>query len=151
MFLHHDYNHHVYAFRGVNATLWGVIGSFLSFSPVVIFAFWIHYWGVDYIRSTQNGSDSWLWNYIGFTANVSDFGCMIILYRLPWWVNHSSTTSSTLPIIISRSKVSRCASCVETVRCMNNRTLLMYGVAGANRPIFVESDAYFYNLDDPKL
>ena len=27
----------------------------------------------------------------------------------------------------------------------------MYGVAGANRPIFTESDAYFYNLDDPNL
>ena len=27
----------------------------------------------------------------------------------------------------------------------------MYGVAGAHRPIFTESDAYFYNLDDPNL
>ena len=27
----------------------------------------------------------------------------------------------------------------------------MYGAAGANRPIFTESDAYFYNLDDPTV
>ena len=27
----------------------------------------------------------------------------------------------------------------------------MYGVAGGNRPIFVESDAFFYNLDDPTI
>jgi hypothetical protein len=26
-----------------------------------------------------------------------------------------------------------------------------YGVAGANRPIYEESDAYFYNLDDPTI
>ena len=27
----------------------------------------------------------------------------------------------------------------------------MYGVTGANRPIFVESDAFLYNLDDPNV
>jgi hypothetical protein len=27
----------------------------------------------------------------------------------------------------------------------------MYGVAGEKRPIFVESDAFLYNLGDPKL
>jgi hypothetical protein len=32
---------------------------------------------------------------------------------------------------------------------LNNRTLLMYGVAGEKRPIFVESDAFLYNLGDP--
>jgi hypothetical protein len=32
---------------------------------------------------------------------------------------------------------------------MNNRTLLMYGVAGEKRPIFSESDAFLHNLDDP--
>jgi hypothetical protein len=32
---------------------------------------------------------------------------------------------------------------------MNNRTLLMYGVAGEQRPIFLESDAFVYNLADP--
>ncbi len=38
---------------------------------------------------------------------------------------------------------------VKTVRFMNNRTLLMYGVAGEKRPIFSESDAFLYNLGDP--
>ncbi len=32
---------------------------------------------------------------------------------------------------------------------MNNRTLLMYGVAGEKRTIFVESDAFLYDLGDP--
>jgi hypothetical protein len=32
---------------------------------------------------------------------------------------------------------------------LNNRTLLMYGVTGEKRPIFVESDAFLYNLGDP--
>ena len=27
----------------------------------------------------------------------------------------------------------------------------MYGVAGENRPIFVESDAFLYNLGDPTI
>ncbi len=27
----------------------------------------------------------------------------------------------------------------------------MYGVAGEKRPIFLESDAFLYNLDDPTL
>ena len=27
----------------------------------------------------------------------------------------------------------------------------MYGVAGEKRPIFYESDAFLYNLDDPNL
>jgi hypothetical protein len=40
---------------------------------------------------------------------------------------------------------------VKTVRFMNNRTLLMYGVAGEKRPIFVESDAFLYNLGDPSI
>ena len=31
---------------------------------------------------------------------------------------------------------------------MNNRTLLMYGVAGEKRPIFSESEAFLHNLDD---
>jgi hypothetical protein len=34
---------------------------------------------------------------------------------------------------------------------LNNRTLLMYGVAGEKRPIFLESDAFSYNLDDPSI
>ena len=34
---------------------------------------------------------------------------------------------------------------------MNNRTLLMYGVAGEKRPIFYESDAFLYNLGDPTV
>jgi hypothetical protein len=38
---------------------------------------------------------------------------------------------------------------VTTVRCMNNRTLLMYVVTGEKRPIFYESDAFLYNLCDP--
>jgi hypothetical protein len=34
---------------------------------------------------------------------------------------------------------------------MNNRTLLMYGVAGEKRPIFDELDAFLYNLGDPTI
>ena len=36
---------------------------------------------------------------------------------------------------------------VQTVRFLNNRTLLMYGVAGEKRPIFVESDTFLCNLE----
>ena len=41
--------------------------------------------------------------------------------------------------------------CVQTVRFLNNRTLLMYGVAGERRPIFVESDTFLYSLGDPTI
>ncbi len=37
------------------------------------------------------------------------------------------------------------------LRGTNNRTLLMYGVAGETRPIFDESDAFLYNPVDPTI
>jgi hypothetical protein len=54
----------------------------------------------------------------------------------------------TIHLTLSYITVGR-RGCVQTVRFLNNRTLLTYGAAGENRPIFVESDAFLYNLGDP--
>ncbi len=52
------------------------------------------------------------------------------------------TTSATLVIVGS-------PGLCKNGPIIKNRTLLMYGVAGEKRPIFLESDAFLYNLDDP--
>jgi hypothetical protein len=40
---------------------------------------------------------------------------------------------------------------IEAVRFMKDRTLLMGGVAGKNRSIFVASNDFWYTISDPNL